>query len=97
MKLDSMGCSVEVGDDYVTVSRSRALVPTDIQTLPHPGFPTDLQAQFMLLAALALYSIWWRCPHCGKFLGRKHEVHCRYCGRAVDRTAKNKKKDQDEA
>ena len=25
----------------------------DIQTLPHPGFPTDLQAQFMLLAALA--------------------------------------------
>ena len=51
----------------------------------------------MLLAALALYSIWWLCPHCGKFLGRKHEVHCRYCGRAVDRTAKNKKKDQDEA
>ena len=24
----------------------------DIQTLPHPGFPTDLQAQFMLLCAL---------------------------------------------
>ena len=22
----------------------------------------------MLLAALALYNIWWRCPHCGKFL-----------------------------
>ncbi len=53
MKLDSMGCSVEVGDDHVTVSRSRALVPTDIQTLPHPGFPTDLQAQFMLLASCA--------------------------------------------
>lgn len=51
----------------------------------------------MLLAALALYSIWWRCPHCGKFLGRKHELHCRYCGKAVDRTAKYSKKDQEES
>lgn len=51
----------------------------------------------MLLAALGLYNMCWRCPHCGKFLGRKHELHCRYCGKAVDRTAKNKKKDQDEA
>lgn len=51
----------------------------------------------MLLAALGLYNIWWRCPHCGKFLGRKHEVHCRYCGKAVDRTAKYSKKDQEES
>lgn len=51
----------------------------------------------MLLAALALYSIWWRCPHCGKFLGRKHELHCRYCGKEVDRSAKKTKKDQDDA
>lgn len=53
MKLHSMGCTVDVGDDYVTVSRDCPLVPTDIQTLPHPGFPTDLQAQFMLLATMA--------------------------------------------
>ncbi|EOS66489.1 hypothetical protein [Oscillibacter sp. 1-3] len=51
----------------------------------------------MLLAALGLYNIWWRCPHCGKFLGRKHELHCRYCGKAVDRTAKYSKKDQEES
>ena len=53
MKLTAMGCDVEHGEDWITVSRTRALAPTDIQTLPHPGFPTDLQAQFMLLAALA--------------------------------------------
>lgn len=53
VKLKAMGCEVETGEDWITVSRSGSLKPTDIQTLPHPGFPTDLQAQFMLLAALA--------------------------------------------
>ena len=53
MKLSAMGCSVDVGDDSITVSRKGPLLPTDIQTLPHPGFPTDLQAQFMLLASVA--------------------------------------------
>lgn len=53
MKLSAMGCDIETGEDYITVSRTKPLVATDIQTLPHPGFPTDLQAQFMLLAAVA--------------------------------------------
>lgn len=53
MKLEQMGAQVETGDDWVRVSRTEPLRCTDIQTLPHPGFPTDLQAQFMLLAALA--------------------------------------------
>lgn len=53
MKLTAMGCDVQSGDDWITVSRVSPLIPIDIQTLPHPGFPTDLQAQFMLLAALA--------------------------------------------
>ena len=52
-KLREMGCTVEEGADYITVSRNRDLRPVEIQTLPHPGFPTDLQAQFMLLAACA--------------------------------------------
>ena len=52
-KLRVMGCDVEEGPDYITVSRTGELRPVDIQTLPHPGFPTDLQAQFMLLAACA--------------------------------------------
>jgi UDP-N-acetylglucosamine 1-carboxyvinyltransferase len=29
------------------------LAPVDITTQPHPGFPTDMQAQFMVLAAMA--------------------------------------------
>lgn len=53
MKLEAMGCEVSVGDDWIRVARSAPLQPIDIQTLPHPGFPTDLQAQFMLLAARA--------------------------------------------
>ncbi len=52
-KLRRMGVSVETGPQTITVSRTGDLQPCDIQTLPHPGFPTDLQAQFMVLAALA--------------------------------------------
>lgn len=52
-KFREMGCVVEEGADFVTVSRTCPLRPVEIQTLPHPGFPTDLQAQFMLLAACA--------------------------------------------
>lgn len=53
IKLEAMGCEVTTGDDWVCVGRRRPLVPIDLQTLPHPGFPTDLQAQFMLLCAHA--------------------------------------------
>ena len=55
MKLTAMGVDVQTGEDWIRVSRdlSVPLKATDIQTLPHPGFPTDLQAQFMLLVAFA--------------------------------------------
>ena len=53
MKLSAMGCELETGEDWITVRREGPLQPVDIQTLPHPGFPTDLQAQFMLLDVLA--------------------------------------------
>jgi UDP-N-acetylglucosamine 1-carboxyvinyltransferase len=53
MKLRAIGCDVSMTDDSITVARSEPLHAVDIQTLPHPGFPTDLQAQFMLLASLA--------------------------------------------
>ena len=52
-KLREMGCTVREERDAVTVSRTGPLKPVEIQTLPHPGFPTDLQAQFMLVAACA--------------------------------------------
>ncbi len=53
VKLRAMGCDVTIGENSVTISRTRPLSSIDIQTLPHPGFPTDLQAQFMLLASMA--------------------------------------------
>lgn len=53
IKFEAMGCEVEVGDDSIMLKRSVPLKAIDIQTLPHPGFPTDLQAQFMVLAAVA--------------------------------------------
>ena len=52
-KFEQMGASVERGADWCRVWRDRPLVPTDIQTLPFPGFPTDMQAQTMCLLALA--------------------------------------------
>lgn len=53
MKFEEMGVEVSTTSDSITVSRTESLRATDIQTLPHPGFPTDLQAQFSLLAAFA--------------------------------------------
>lgn len=52
-KYEQMGASVERQERSCTVWRDRPLVPTDIQTLPFPGFPTDMQAQTMCLLALA--------------------------------------------
>lgn len=52
-KLEAMGVQVTTEDDSITVEHHGTIKPVDIQTLPHPGFPTDLQAQFMVLNALA--------------------------------------------
>ena len=51
--LRNMGAEIEEGSGSITVRHDGAFRPCDIQTLPHPGFPTDLQAQFMVLAAIA--------------------------------------------
>ena len=52
-KLREVGVEVEAGRDSVSVRAPERLRPTDITTLPPPGFPTDLQAQFTSLLALA--------------------------------------------
>jgi UDP-N-acetylglucosamine 1-carboxyvinyltransferase len=52
-KLEQAGCTLQRGADRVTVSRSGPLRPVDVQTLPYPGFPTDLQSLFMTLMAIA--------------------------------------------
>jgi UDP-N-acetylglucosamine 1-carboxyvinyltransferase len=45
--LASCGAEVELGEHRVRVRRSGELVARDVVTAPFPGFPTDLQAQFM--------------------------------------------------
>jgi UDP-N-acetylglucosamine 1-carboxyvinyltransferase len=52
-KYELMGIDIDRLEDGVTVSRTRPIKPVDVQTLPYPGFPTDMQAQTMVLLALA--------------------------------------------
>jgi UDP-N-acetylglucosamine 1-carboxyvinyltransferase len=51
------GVAVERGEDWLETQQRGAeplrLRPTDVTTQPHPGFPTDLQAQWMALMCLA--------------------------------------------
>jgi len=51
--LRNIGVSVEPAGQEVIVNRRGTIRPVDITTLPYPGFPTDLQAQFMALLSLA--------------------------------------------
>jgi UDP-N-acetylglucosamine 1-carboxyvinyltransferase len=53
-KLEEAGALVECGDDYIKLDmRNRELKPVNITTAPYPAFPTDMQAQFTLLNAIA--------------------------------------------
>jgi len=51
-KLRECGVDIEEGDDYLRVDGKNRLDSVDITTLPYPGFPTDLQAQFMSLLTI---------------------------------------------
>ncbi len=51
--LDDIGVVVEKYKEGAVVRSSGYLKPTDITTQPYPGFPTDLQAQFMAMLSLA--------------------------------------------
>ena len=52
-RLEAIGCKVETGADWVSCARRGRLQAADITTLAYPGFPTDLQAQFMATLCLA--------------------------------------------
>src|SRR6201996_1022749 len=49
-KLEECGVRLEVGKDNVRVHSGGGLKAADISTEEYPGFPTDMQAQFMALA-----------------------------------------------
>jgi UDP-N-acetylglucosamine 1-carboxyvinyltransferase len=54
VKLEESGIKVDVKeDDNIIISNTGAIKSVDIKTMPFPGFPTDLQAQFMALMTIA--------------------------------------------
>ena len=52
-KLASTGCKITTEIDRVTIDAPDVLRPSDIRTLPYPGFPTDVQPQYMALMTRA--------------------------------------------
>jgi len=52
-RVSEAGANVESGKNRVRCSANERLQGVNIQTSPHPGFPTDLQAQFMALMCMA--------------------------------------------
>ncbi len=52
-KLRLAGARIEIGDRAIQVRGGESLTGIDIKTQPFPGFPTDMQAQFMVLMTIA--------------------------------------------
>ncbi|MEE9511338.1 MAG: UDP-N-acetylglucosamine 1-carboxyvinyltransferase, partial [Gammaproteobacteria bacterium] len=53
-KLRDAGASIETGEDWIELDmRGRRPTAVDVTTAVYPGFPTDMQAQFMVLDAVA--------------------------------------------
>ncbi len=52
-KLRLTGARVDINESDVRVQGPDIVTSVDIKTLPYPGFPTDMQAQFMVLMSIA--------------------------------------------
>jgi UDP-N-acetylglucosamine 1-carboxyvinyltransferase len=52
-KLEAVGCDISATTSSISIKRSGILNPVDITTDVHPGFPTDLQAQWIALMSVA--------------------------------------------
>lgn len=52
VKLREAGVKITAIEDGLRVAGDRKIASVDVQTLPYPGFPTDLQAQIMVLMSL---------------------------------------------
>ncbi len=53
MKLEEAGCKIEKKNDYIRLDGPKRLKAIDIQTLPYPGFPTDMQSIFLSMLTTA--------------------------------------------
>ena len=52
-KLAEAGATIETGSDWIAIEMNRRPKAVSIRTSEHPGFPTDMQAQFMAMNAVA--------------------------------------------
>jgi UDP-N-acetylglucosamine 1-carboxyvinyltransferase len=52
-KLRLAGARIDVADQSIRVQADAPIASVDVKTLPYPGFPTDMQAQFMVLMTVA--------------------------------------------
>lgn len=52
-KMREAGISVTEGDSYILIDATEKPKATDIKTLPYPGFPTDMQAQYSAMMSVA--------------------------------------------
>ncbi len=52
-KFRETGVRIEEGPDNMRIRAPRVLRPANVTTFPHPGFPTDMQAQYMVLVTQA--------------------------------------------
>lgn len=52
-KLEQTGAKIDVSGASVRVRGGEAILSQDVKTMPYPGFPTDMQAQFMVLMSVA--------------------------------------------
>lgn len=53
MKLRETGMEIDEGNNWLRAKGADKIIASDIKTMPYPGFPTDMQAQFMALMCLA--------------------------------------------
>ena len=81
-KLRVIGANVEEFDDYVHVTGAKEYKATNIKTMPHPGFPTDMQSIIGVLLCLAngtsiiTESIWdSRFKYCDELIKMGANIH----------------------
>ena len=51
--LEKVGCDIKKTDDSITITKANSIKPVNIKTEVYPGFPTDLQAQWISIMILA--------------------------------------------
>ena len=52
-KLVEAGAEMQTGENWIDIKMTQRPKAVDVRTVPHPGFPTDMQAQFMAMNAVA--------------------------------------------